>query len=211
MNTVNKPYQNMSGAIVAGIIVIVALASYGIYNLTYYYAYKQAQMIDNTTQTSVSTCSSCQQAYYASWQNYDNSRYEFSIKLPKEYIGEESENGDGKNFINNTNSNIKVNVYAKNNSEGENLDSYLKKTTDGLKINSQKITKQEEKQTYLDGNEAKQYIWHYTDENGQQLIKIKTGCLKDNVFYMVEMTCPEEEWTNQEKLFEGIENSLKIK
>ena len=207
----NKNNSGMVAAIMIGSIVIILCGAWGIYQLSKYYAGKQADYLSQTQNTSTTACSSCAQNYYASWQTYNNNRYEFSIKLPKEYIGEESENGDGNSFVNNNNSNIRIEIFGKNNSEGITLDKYLDNAFAELQMKTKKITKSEKKEIDLDNCTGQERTWHYTDEANKEMVKQKAVCLKDNVFYVADITAPQKDYESAKSTFDDIIDTLNIK
>mgnify|MGYP000874987439 FL=1 len=142
------------------------------------------------------------------WSIYDNKRYDFSIKKPSGFIDSELENDTGMLFSKNNN-NIKVSAFS--NAQGKTTEEYLSEEFNKISLNNYKIIGNISENVTIDNCKFDVRDWEFiTNDNKDKIIK-KYVCLKDDIFYIVELETTPESLNEYEVIFNKVINSIDIR
>lgn len=228
----NKQLKNKNTGVIVVIIVIVLIFIVG-FGLGGYYLYKLGTSSndeygelgeDYSYDTEDTGCASCQSDYddsnvptsapsptsTQSLEGYTNSRYGFEIIPPRDFSSFESENGDGVTY---THSNaVTIRVFGANNSESITLDQYLDKETNEFKTDTGDAKETGINEINLDGCEGERRAWEYSSlVDGTKTIMEKVVCLRDNVFYVMEMIVASSTYSKYSSVFDEVVFSFRFK
>ncbi len=203
-----KP-KNKTGLIVAIIagVFLVAIGAVG------YYFYNKIVMereMERFSQLLNHDIDCDHPSDFETWQTYTNARFGFEVKAPADFDKFESANGDGVTFSHPDAVSIKA--FGANNSEGLTLDQYLDKELSQLQMETPDGKETGINEVNLDGCEGERRAWEYTSPiDGVKSVMEKAVCLKDNVFYVMEMIVVESSYSKYSSVFDEVVFGFRFK
>ncbi len=216
MNDGNNQKINNTGTTIVVIVTVVIFIGLCI-GAYYLYILGEEGKDDNFV---TSECLSCREdnttteaAYYDSSQTeskYENSRYGYSVDSPIGFTSYEADNGDGITYTNSDGAIIRV--YGTNNYEGVSLNTYLNEETQRLEQNNTDVSEASINEVKLDDCDGERRSWEYTSSiDGVKTVKERVICLKDDVFYVIDLEAPSDVYDQYASVFDDIIFSYKLK
>lgn len=205
-------------AVIVGVFLIVMLFL-GL-GIGIYYFYKtgtESTPIATSTPTStksISTSPSPQaskvQDKTDNWQTYINQRFGFIVKAPADFDKFEAQNNDGVAFSHPDA--VAINVFGAHNSEGLSLKQYLDKEYSQLQMETPDVKETANNQLSLDGCQGERRVWKYSSPvDGVKTTYEKAACLKNDVFYALELICADSSYSKYADVFNKVVLSFKFK
>lgn len=216
----NIKNTNNTGIAIVIIVIVLVLVGLGI-GAYYLYVFSiEDETQDLTMIQDTRVCSACQSKksdsssdYYdntKSSEEYVNTRYGYSINSPVGFTSFESDNGDGITYTD-ASGNI-IRVYGTNNYEGVTLEQYLDQETNRLEyeaVNSQTAGTSD---ADMDGCDGKMQTWEYTSAvDGVDTIMERAICLRDDVFYIVDLETTNDNYYDGSVIFDEIVSSFRFR
>lgn len=202
--------QNNNGLVIAIVIILlISLVGFGAYAW-----YMEASEEDVLGDFSCSSCSEKISSTPLPTSNvkslYNNSRFGFVVMPPNDFSSFESENGDGVTYTN-TNG-VTIRVFATNNYEGLDVNTYLDNETKRLMTDTGNAKEVSINEVDLGGCEGERRSWEYTSSiDGVETIMERAMCLSDDVFYIVDFESPKDVYDQYSSMFDEIIFSYKLK
>jgi L-rhamnose mutarotase len=150
-----------------------------------------------------------QEDEYSNWQTYKNDRFNFEVKIPDEFVIQESVNGDGASFTKPSPS-VSINVFGIN-ASSQNLSFYLDSERENLFEGAEDGLEIESSDTFLGDENAQKRIWEYKNPiDGSETYKVRITAFKNNTFYTIEMIVGKLDYDNYVDTLEKIRKSFKF-
>lgn len=143
----------------------------------------------------------------ANWQTYTNSRYGFQVKMPKEFVKEESANGDGATFTQSTPS-VTFTLFGVP-ATGQ-LDTYLSTVKQVVGQNTS-VTEVQSSKTTLGNQPAEKRVWLYQNPSSNAWDYLETVIASYNGnFYSVTMNLHSGDYAKYKSTFNSVQKSFKF-
>lgn len=216
-----KKVKNNNNTVIAIVIIVIVMALVGLgigayYLYVYSLEYEEQGMIATEDVGGCSACQSNNQDYDEEYYDntasseYVNTRYGYSVESPEGFTSFEADNGDGITYTD-VSGNI-IRVYGTNNYEGVTLDQYLEQETNRLEyeaVNSQVAGTSE---LDLDGCDGKIETWEYISPvDSVDTMLERAICLKDNVFYVIDLETMNENYYDGSVIFDEVVSSFRFR
>lgn len=213
--------KNNTGTIVAivsiTVIFLIAIGSYAWYSYT-------SEEDDNATldgicsdeecdldtQTSM-TSANLQTTNNKTSDTYTNSRYGFTVSDIGGFTSFESDNGDGITYTSANNDATTIMAYGSNNAESLDLSSYLDREGKWLQENAGDAQEIATNEVEMDGCIGERRSWEYIALDGNRTTEEKAACLKDNVFYTIDLVVLSDNYSKYSNVFDDEIFSFRFK
>lgn len=216
-NSPQIPTKNNIAKVIIEVFVILPIVA-GLGFGVYYFLKKSVtaspqstpSMSTSPTSTATTSQKTTTPSATSNWQKYSNVRFGFTVEAPADFTKNESQNGDGATFSNN--SAATISIFGVNNSENLSLEQYLNKEYSLLQMETPDVKETANGKILLDGCQGEKRTWQYTSvTDGVKTVLAKTTCLKNNVFYALELTSSNSAYVKYTDTFDKITTSFKFK